>query len=141
MRGNTIAASIATIATTQTTSKSVNPASAPARRSVPRRGDIGGRAATSLLPVRAERSDFISTTFSWQLVDIAIAPRIIWHSATFEIGPVPCPQTSDRTDQRIEAFGARRISPSVQIEQVEGAREALDLDLGGFHPRVAQVVE
>src|SRR3954463_9341526 len=133
--GITMAARIATIASTHTISSSVKPASAlPAR-------DVLSSARSSLCSVGAVRKNVVGPVLSRRAVHIRIAPWIGRYLAAFQVGPVPGIDAAGTLYQRGETLGSVRITAGVEEEEVERAREALDLDTGRLDLRLGQVVE
>src|SRR3954471_7827785 len=133
--GITMAARIATIASTHTISSSVKPASAlPAR-------DVLSSARSSLCPVGAVRKNVVSPVLSRRAVHIRVAPRIGRYIAAFQIGPVPRIDAARPLHQRGETLGAVRITAGVEEEEVERARETLDLDACGLDLRLGEIIE
>src|SRR4051794_35809980 len=121
--GITMAARIATIASTQTSSSSVKPASAlPVR-------DVLPRTRSSFCPVGTVRKNVVGPVLARCAVDVRVAPRIGWHQAAFQIRPIPGVDAAGPLHQRGETFRAVRIAAGVEEKQVERAGEALDLDL------------
>src|SRR5690349_23038509 len=104
---------MATIAMTQTISRSVKPASDSALLFIVRGRDIGGRAGAALLPIGAVGDDLIEAAFGRRSIDVGLAPRIIRHVAALEIRPVPSRHAVDRLHQRLQAFGGGGISPGI----------------------------
>src|ERR1700675_3119928 len=74
-------------------------------------------------------------------VHIAVAPGIVGDIAALEIGPVPGGDARRRPNQRRQAFGGRWKPPGVEIEQVERAPEALQLNLGRLDLGLAEIVQ
>src|SRR5271170_357560 len=136
-----MAASIAMIATTHTVSSSVNPSCAPTGLVIGRGRNIGRHPGSTFDAVGTVRNDFIRTVLSGRAVQISLAPRIVRHAAALEVRSVPGGESAGRLDERGKPLRARRISPGIEIEQLERAREALDLDLRGLDLRLAQVIE
>src|SRR5215471_1557994 len=126
-----MAANRAMIATTQITSNSANPSRLRAASRRPA-GDVGRRSIPTLLPVRAERDDVEGAMLAGRSVKVGLAPRIHRNGSAFEVRPVPRQGAAGRLHQRSEPFGARGISPGIQIEEIESAGEALNLDLRGL---------
>src|SRR5215475_12664303 len=133
------------MATTATISRSVNPAvNLPRRLTLSldaRSGYIGGGPGSALLSVSAERNDLIGAAFSGRAIDVSLAPRIIRHGAALQIRAVPRRQSWCRLDECGQALRRGRVAARIQIEQIKRAREALDLDFGGFDLRFTEVAE
>src|SRR6476659_6565430 len=135
-----MAATSAMMASAHTTSMSVKPPSLALRSARPA-GDVGGCAGAAFIAVRAIGHDVISAVLSGRTIDVRLSPRVIRHAAALEIGAVPGRNVAGRADQRHQAFRGGRIAAGVEVEQVERAREALDLDLGGLDLRFAEIIE
>ena len=139
--GNAIAARIAMTATTQMISTSVKPACPVEAVSGPA-GDVGRSTRTTFLPIRAVGNDVIGTVLSRRPVDIRTAPWVTGDHCAPQIRTIPARgDVAGALYQRGKAFRARRIAPDVEIEKVERASEALDLDLGCLGLRFGQIVE
>src|SRR3954452_576331 len=133
--GITMAARIATMASTHTIASSVNPASAlPAR-------DVLSSARSSLCSVGAVRKNVVGPVLSRRAVHIRIAPWIGRPLAALQVGPVPRIDAAGTLHQRGETFGAVRITAGVEEEEVERTREALDLDACGLDLRLGEIIE
>src|SRR4051812_365139 len=133
--GITMAARIATIASTHTISSSVKPASALPTR------DVLSSARSSLCSVGAVRKNVVGPVLSRRAVHIRIAPWIGRHLAALQVGPVPRIDAAGTLYQRGETFGAVRIAAGVKEEEVKRAREAFDLDARRLDLRLGEVVE
>src|SRR5436190_247866 len=133
--GITMAARIATIASTQTSSSSVNPSSAlPARNVLP-------SARSSFCPVRTVRHDIVGPVLPRRAIDVRVAPRIGRHLAALQVRPVPGIDGPGALHQRREAFRAVRIAAGVEEKQIKRARKALDLDSRCLGLRFGQIVQ
>src|SRR4029077_8551436 len=135
--GTTIAARIDTIAITQTSSSSVKPSiplTLPA-------GDVLRSACSTFCSIGSIREDVVGPVLPGRAVDVRVAPRVGRHLASFQVRAIPGVDGAGTAHQRGEAFGRVRIAPGVEKKQVERARKALDLDLGGLGFRLGQVVE
>src|SRR5262245_49466955 len=129
-----MAARIATIAITQTSSSSVKPASAlPVR-------DVLPSARPSFCPVGTVRENVVGPVLPRRAVDIGVAPGVGWHQAALQVRPVPGIDAAGALHQRGEAFRTVRVAAGVEEEQIECAAEAFDLDLRGLRLRLGQVV-
>src|SRR5258708_40338509 len=74
-------------------------------------------------------------------IDVGLAPRVVRYGAAFQIGTIPSRQSWGGLDKCSQTLGRGRVPSRVQVEQIERAREALNLDFGGFDFRFAQIVE
>src|SRR6185295_13867855 len=138
--GSRIAARMAMIATTQTISSKVKPAS-PGRASARPTGDVRRGSSATFLSVRAIGEKIIGAVLSRRAVDIGSAPGIGRNNGAFQVRSVPGRDGAGTLHQRREALGGVRVSPGVEEEQIERAAEALDLDFRRFGFRFGQVVE
>src|SRR5262249_10697407 len=121
-----MATTSAMMASAHTTSMSVKPPS-PAPRSARPAGDVGGRAGAAFGIVGAVGDDVIGAVLSGRTVDVGLAPRIVRHRSALEIGTVPGLDVAGRAHQRHQPFRRGRITAGVEVEQIERARETLDL--------------
>src|SRR6266436_3354734 len=124
------------MAATATISRRVNPEVRSRCRLTPsldaRGGYVGRSSRSPLLSVGAVRHDFIGATLSGRSINIGLAPRIVRDGATFQIGTIPSRQSRGGLDKCSQALRRGRVSSCVQIEQIERAGEALNLDFGGL---------
>src|SRR4051812_39835029 len=133
--GITIAARIATIASTQTISSSVKPSSAlPARNVQP-------RARSSFCPVGTIRENVVGPMLPWRAVDVRVAPGVRWHLSALEVRPVPGIDVAGALHQCGQTFGAVRISAGIEEEQVKRASEAFDLDARRLGLGFGQIIQ
>src|SRR5712691_10630339 len=102
MAGRMMAARIAMMATTQTTSRRVKPRCA-VRRSLRPADDIGRRARATFLPVRAVGDDVIRSVLARRAIEIGVSPRILGDRAALQIRPVPRAQPARALRERVEA--------------------------------------
>src|ERR1700730_5010725 len=104
-----MAARIATMATTQTTSSRVNP---PSRspRSVRPAGDIGCRTRSTLLPVGPIGDDVVGAMLSRRPVHIGLPPGIVGPPRALQIGAVPRLRCARTLHQGGKTLGARGIA-------------------------------
>src|SRR6185295_6681744 len=137
--GTTMAARIATIATTQTTSSKVNP-SVPLPSALPARDVLPGAGAT-FCSIRTIGKDVVCAVLPRRAIDIRVAPGIGRDGAAFQVGSVPGRDVAGAAHQGGQALRAVRIAAGVEKEQVERAGEAFDLDLGRLGLRLGQIVE
>src|SRR3984957_14226307 len=140
-RGSNTAASIAMIAITQTVSISVKPSCVSCGLFIRRGRYVGRGPASTFDAVGAVGGDLVGAVLAGRTVDVGLAPRIVRQLAALEIRAVPCGEPAGRLDECGQAFRRRRITTGVEIEQLERAGEALDLDLRRLHLGVAQIVE
>src|SRR5580698_1179354 len=144
MNGNSTAASSAMMARTHTISSKVKPRSAPLfifRTGQVVERNIGGYPAAPFLAIGAVRYDVIGSVLSWRPVHIAVVPGIVGDIAALEIGPVPGGDARRRPHQRGQAFRCRWKTAGVEIEQVERAPEALQLDLRRLDLGFAEIIQ
>src|SRR5689334_8033969 len=159
MAGSRMAASSPMIASTATISSRTTPSSPALLGAYPRRrtGDhfagicakrsalpalnVRRRAGAALLAVRAVRDDVVRSMLAGRAVDVGAAPGVGGNLTGPQVRPVPGVDAAGPRGQRGEAFAGGRIAAGIEIEQVERAREALDLDAGGLDLRHGQIVE
>src|SRR3984885_2064201 len=144
MNGNSTAASRAMMASTHTISSKVKPRSAPSlifRTGQVIERNVGGYPAAAFLAVGAVRYDVIGSVLPWRTVDVAVVPGIVGDVAALEIGPVPGSDAWRRPDQGCQAFRCRWKAAGIEIEQVERAAEALQLNLGCLDLGFAEIVQ
>src|SRR5262249_49724794 len=134
------AASMAMMATAQTTSRRLNPSSPPAPSPSPGR-DICCCSCATFLPVRPVRDNVVDAMLTGRAIGIWLAPWISGNASALEIRTVPRAETAAALHQGRQPLRTQGISSGIEVEEVERAREALDLDLGGLHLRLAEVVE
>src|SRR5208283_1173332 len=103
MSGKTSAASMPTIARTQTISISVKPASSSIGRLL-RRALDHGRSRSGRVPRRAARRDLIGRVVAGNLVKVGMAPRVERHGAGSQIRAVPGVGRGRTLNQRGQAF-------------------------------------
>src|SRR6185436_16091985 len=136
-----MAARIATMATTATTSISVKPSVAPVPSALPAR-DVLCRACSTFRPIRAVGKEIVGPAFlSGRTIDVSIAPGIGRNLAALQVRAVPGRDVAGPAHQRRQSFRAARVAPGIEEEQVERAAEAFDLDLGGLGFRFGEIVE
>src|SRR5664279_3520216 len=135
-----MAASNPMMARTQTTSMRVKPPS-PTRRLAGPADNIGRRSGPAFLTIGAIRHDIIGTVLSWRTVNIRLAPRVVRHNAALQVWTVPRLNRSGGLHQRVQPFPAVRITTGIEIEQIERASKALNLDLCGLDLRLSEVVQ
>src|SRR2546430_1813179 len=92
--------------------------------------DVGRSARPALLAIRSQRYDLVRAALGGSAVKVDVSPRIGWHGAGLEIGPVPNPGIAGSLRQRSKAFAAGRIPADIEIKQVKRAGETLDLEFG-----------
>ena len=103
--GRTSAARSPMIASTQTTSISVNPASASVVRHY--RDALLIRLCESPTPPAPLGIDLVRRMIARNLVEIGMTPRIHGHRAGLEVGPVPGERRRRTLDQRSQTFICR----------------------------------
>src|SRR5262245_16652590 len=113
-----MAASIARIASVQTTSSRLNPASRVLSGLSRRGDDVGSHTTAPFLPVRAIGNDVVAALRSGCAIDIGTTPRVIGHSRAPQIRSIP-PGTAGALHQRAQAFRIRGKLPSVQKIQIK----------------------
>src|ERR1700693_740507 len=89
MRGNRMAARIATIASTQTISISVKPRCALRPLLIVRGRNVRCHPGAPLLSVRPVGDDVVDAMLPGRAIDIGHAPRIVGDAAAFEVRSVP----------------------------------------------------
>src|SRR5258707_772412 len=136
-----MAAMIARIATMQTTSIKVKPASASLSVSADPARDIGRRACSTFLPIRTVGDHVVVAVLAGRAIEVRLAPGIGGHHTALQVWPVPSPAGAAFLHQRGQALRGRRIAAVVEKIQIERAGKALDLDLRGLGFRFAEVVE
>src|SRR5262245_44343290 len=99
--------------------------------------DIGGSAAAALPAIRAERHDVVGTALAGSAIDIGMVPWIGGDSAAPQVRPVPGVDPWRAANQRRKPLRRRRITAGVEIEQIQRAGEALQLDLCRLDLRLA----
>src|SRR5438876_7005158 len=135
-----MAASIATIATTQTISMRVKPSSPRTRSALPA-CDVRGSPGAALLSVGAVRDDVVGAVLARQAVDVGIAPWVGRDDVSFQIGPVPGHGIAGTLHQGRQALRTRRIAAGVEEVEVERAGKARDLDSCRLGLGVTEIVE
>src|SRR5580704_6735305 len=128
------------IARTQTISSRTTPRS-PANPSVLPALNVGRRAGAAFLSVRAKGNNVISSVLARRAIDVRMPPRIVGNGAAAQVGPVPRVDAARSLGERREALAGARIATVVEIEQIERAREALDLNARGLHLGFGEIVE
>src|ERR1700683_3719507 len=128
MAGRISAARSATIASTQTISTNVNPASRFVTRLLLRLRlghalDLGGIARAAGLSAGAERGDLIRRAFGRRAVDIGVSPRIGGNRSALDIGTVPGRRDGGALHQRGEPLRRRGITPGVRIVKNQPPRK------------------
>src|SRR3954454_6815743 len=103
--------------------------------------DVGRSPGPALLAIRSQRHDLVGAALARRAVKINVSPRIARHGAGLEIGSVPNRCIAWSLRQCGKTFTDGRIPADVEIEQVERAGEALDLEFGRLHFGVPEVVE
>src|SRR5262249_50780833 len=132
-----MAATSATTASAHTISRSVKPSS-QARRSARPAGDDRGRAIAASLAGGPIGEDVVRAMLSRGTVGIGTAPGIIGHGPALEIRPAPGGEPGRALHERAEPLCGRGVASGVEIEKVERAREALDLDARRLDLRFAE---
>src|SRR5262249_53184035 len=127
-------------ASTQTISSRTTPSSAVKKSARPAL-NVRRRAGAALLAVRAVRDDVIGSMLAGRSVDVGAPPRIVGNGAGPQVRAVPGIDPAGPLGQRAEAFAGRRIAAGIEIEQIERAREALDLDARGLDLRLGEIIE
>src|SRR5262249_22742768 len=74
-------------------------------------------------------------------IHIWLSPRIQRYVSALEVRTVPRRDAAGGLHQDGKPLGARRIAPGVEIEEIERAREALDLNLRGLDLGFAEIVQ
>src|SRR5579871_6312698 len=131
MIGSRMAASSPMIASTQTISSRTSPLSA-VNASVRPALNVRRRAGAALLTIRAIRDDVIRSMLARRPVDVRMPPRIVRDRASAQVRPIPAVDAARAGRQRDKAFTGGRIASGIEIEEVERAREAFDLDARGL---------
>src|SRR5882724_13592447 len=134
MSGNNTAVSMAMTARTHTISSRVKPRSASslilcAGHVFGR--NIGGDSRTPLLPIGSVGHDFVGAAFARRTVDIRIVPGIVGDVAALEIRSIPGGDSGSPLHQGRQTLGCRWKPAGIEIKQIEGATETLQLDLRG----------
>src|SRR5262249_49922402 len=125
------AARSAMIASTATISIRTTPRS-PARPSALPALDVRGRSAPALLSIRTIPDDVIGAVLAGRAINVSMSPRIVGNEAAAQIRPVPGLGAPRPLGECRKALAGRRITAVVEVEQVERARERLDLDARGL---------
>src|SRR5262245_9401600 len=125
--GSAIAARIAMIASTQTTSIRVKPAS-PADGAARPTDDVGRCSTSTCLSIRAVGDDVVGAVLARRPVHIGIAPRVDGNDPAFQVRAVPRCDATGTSNQCGEAFRTRRVTPVIEEEQIECTAEAFNLD-------------
>src|SRR6202162_1513989 len=143
MNGNSTAASSAIMASTHTISSRVKPRSATSLifRGVVFERNVGGNPAAAFLTVGSVGHDVIRATLSGRTIHVAVVPRIVGNVAALQIGSVPGGNARRLADQSRQSFCRGGKPAGVEIEQVERARKALQLNLGRLDLGFAEIVE
>src|SRR5882672_3146870 len=143
MNGSSTAASSAMMASTHTISSKVKPRSAASLifRGHAFERNVGRNPAAAFLAVGAVGHDVVGTVFAGRAVDVSVAPRIGRHAAALQIRSVPGRDAGRALYERRQSLGSRRKPAGVEIEQVERARETLQLDPGRLDLGFAEIVE
>src|SRR6266403_4748070 len=144
MSGSSTAAMMAMSPSTHTISSKVKPRSAPSlifRTGHVFRGNVGRQTAATFLTIRSVREDIVRAAVAGRTIHIGIVPGIVGDVATFEIRSVPGSYARCPAHQRRQAFRRRGKPARIEIEQVERAAEALQLDLRGLDFRFAEIIE
>ena len=68
--------------------------------------DVGRGARPALLAIRSQRYDLVRAALGGSAVKVDVSPRIGWHGAGLEVGPVPNPGIAGSLRQRSKAFAA-----------------------------------
>src|SRR5215216_5732011 len=131
---------IARMATMHTISRSVKPSSAIAASSRPA-GDISCRSGSTFLTIRAIRHDVVGPMLPRRAIDVSVAPWVVGNDCAFQVRTIPRHRAARTLHQRRETLRAGRVASIVEEVQIERAREALDLNLGGLGLGFGQVVE
>src|SRR5258706_3589798 len=144
MNGSSTAAIMAMSASTHTISSSVKPRSAPSfifcTGHVCDR-NIGREAAATFLTIRSVGHNIVRAAVSGRAIQIGVVPRIVGDVATLEIRSVPGSYARCPANQRGQAFRRRWKPARIEIEQIERAAEALQLNLRGLDLRFAEIIE
>src|SRR5713226_708085 len=144
MSGSNTAAMMAMSASTHTISSKLKPRSAPSlifRTGRVLGGNVGGKTAAAFLTIRAVGQDIVRAAISGRTIHIGVVPGIAGDVATFEIRPVPGSYARRPAHQRRQAFRRRGKPACIEIEQVERAAEALQLNLRGLDFRFAEIIK
>src|SRR6266404_7629548 len=144
MNGSSTAAIKAMSASTYTISSRVKPRSFPSlifRAGHVFDGNVGRQTAAAFLAIRSIGQDIVRATVSGRAIHIGVVPGIVGDVATLEIWSVPGRRARCPAHQRHQAFRRRGKPARIEIEQIERAAEALQLDLRGLDFRFAEIIE
>src|SRR5712671_364761 len=144
MNGSSTPAIKAMSASTHTISSKVKPRSAPSlifRTGQVFDGNVGRKTAAAFLTIRSVGQDIVRAAVSGRTIHIGVVPGIAGDVTTFEIRSVPGRYARRPAHQRRQALRRRGKPARIEIEQVERAAEALQLNLRGLDFRFAEIIE
>jgi hypothetical protein len=98
-------------------------------------------AFTTVGVVAAQRIQVVVAVLAGRAVVIVVTPGVLGDVFLLEIGPVPVVDAGRLDRQRDEAFLGRRVTPDLEVEQVQPCAEFLDLQLRGVSLGAAQVFQ
>src|SRR5262249_56807750 len=98
-----MAARMEMMATMQTISRRVKPASPRSESSRPA-DDIGARSGSTFLAIRSVGHDVVSPVLPRRTIEVGVAPRIVGNDRALQVGSVPRHRTAGALYQGYETF-------------------------------------
>src|SRR5690242_7077013 len=109
-------------------------------RSFPIR-DVLVRAFPAFDAIGPERNDVVRAMRARIRVFVVVPPGILRRRGLLPVGAGPVRKPGRRDDQRLQAFLRGRITAELELEQVEGLADLVDLDLGRLRLRLLALAE
>src|SRR5580692_1206690 len=103
--------------------------------------NVGGNPAATFLAVGPVGYNVIRTVLSGRTIYVTVVPRVLGDVAALQIRPVPGRNAWRLPDQCRQSFRGGGETAGIEIEQVERAREALQLDLCRLDLGFAEIIE
>src|SRR5437660_5228825 len=144
MNGSSTAAIMAMSASTHTISSNVKPRSAPSLifcASHVLDGNVGRKTTAAFLAICSIGQDIVRSPISGRAVHIGVAPGIVGDVATLKVRSVPGSDPRCPANQRRQAFRRRGKPARIEVEEVERAAEALQLNFRGLDFRFTEIIE
>src|SRR4029077_10461214 len=128
------------MAMTQTTSRRVNPSSLVSPSFSPA-GNIGCCTGAAFLSICTIGQNVVRSVLPRRAVDVELPPRVFRNHIAFQIRAAPTGDAARALHQCLETFRARRILSGIKRIEIEGARQAFDLNPCSLYFRFTEEVK